>query len=998
MNGKSMKSRLLASSVFAGAAFMAQASLLAVAQEVVVDETVETVTTDGDETESRQDTVVVTGSILQGETASPVTTMTAENFDARGIVTISDAVTKLSANNAGTIPQNWNAGFNFASGATAISLRGLTTSSTLTVFDGMRVAPYPLADDGRRNFVDLNAMPQSIVERVDVLRDGASSTYGADAIAGVVNVITKKEIQGFHANTSYGISQEGDAQETIFDFAMGHGDLDLDGFNIYVGGEYNDSESYNVSDRGYPFNTWDWSDICGPSGSCMDNLNPNGIEYDGSYDGLGTTRVPFIRPYDSTGTAVGPYEMGNPALGCDGLTPHVLTADQAAPGAWEEGLTVCEQNIYGDYYQAAPDITRGGLSGRVTFNLNENAQVYARGDWYRVTSQAIFTPYGWAGRTAPPGSVTLSPVLLPVYVCSTDIETCDATNGTLNPQNPYAADGNQARIIGYPSRRRGVTTQADNFRFATGIDGTFAEDWNYKIDFTASHVDLDTTRSGYIFLQNLLNVIHDGSFNFIDQTQNTEAQLDYVMPSFTGNSTSDMLQGQAVVSRDLIELAGGPLQGAVGVAWREEKIDNPSANPANDLHPNERYYSINSVGASGSRQVWSGFFEADAPVLDNLNVNVTGRYDKYSSGQENFSPKIGVMWEPVPTVSLRGTYSEGFRIPSFNEAFGLPTTGYISSGLNTDNPGVAAFIASHASNPAYTAGTYSIGLTSSGNPELDPEESKSYTLGVVWDPMPGLQLTVDYWNIEVSNLITNVDYAPAIEAYYANGGAVNIPGINVVPGIPDASNPNALPLLGFIEYSYTNADSQEVSGVDFAVKYHKSLPYGIEWTSVANASYLDKYVKTYENGDTESYAGTLSPCDVTSCSGAPEWRGDWQNTFDWNDTSVTLTGYFTQGVDLASTDYGGVKGDCANNIYASVYPYLDGTPSLCSSKDIINWDLSIRQQVNERLSVYMNVQNVLNSEPEFDPSAAYNIYGYNPAWDSAGMLGRYFRIGAKVDF
>ena len=993
MNGKSIKSRLLASSVFAGAALLAQANMFAMAQE---DDEAAAASTSTDAEESRQETVVVTGSLLSAETASPVTTMTADTFDARGIVTISDAVTKLSANNAGTIPQNWNVGFNFATGATAISLRGLTTSSTLTVFDGLRMAPYPLADDGRRNFVDLNAIPQGIVDRVEVLRDGASSTYGADAIAGVVNVITKKEIQGLHADLSYGISQEGDGQEMNLGLSMGHGDLDLDGFNVYVAGEYQDSEAIYPRDRGYPYNTWDWSDICGPSGSCLHNANPNGIEYDGSYGGLGTTRVPMIRPY-LDGSAVGPYELADPTQGCQGLTEHVLTADQAA-AAWPEGTVVCEQNIFGDYYQASPDITRAGLASRATFRLDNGAEVYARADWYRVTSMSSFTPYGWAGRTAPPGSITYSPVLLPVYVCPTGTETCDATNGTLNPQNPYAADGYEARIIGYPDRQRSVESQADTFRAATGIDGTFGNGWDYSANLSISHVDLDITRNGYIFLQNLLDVVADGSFNFIDQSANTRAQFDYIMPESQTNSTSDVIQGEASVKKELFELPGGPLQAAVGVSWREEKIDNPSANPANDLHPNERYYSINSVGAVGSRQVWSGFFEADAPILDNVNVNVSGRYDEYSSGQENFSPKIGIKWDPIQTLSLRGTYSEGFRIPSFNESFGLPTTGYISSGLDPADPGVQAFIDSHASNPNYTSGTYSIGLTSIGNPGLDPEESRSYTLGAIWSPTPELQFTVDYWKIEVDNLITNVNYAPAIEAYYANNGVVNIDGITVVPGLPDLDNPNALPLLGFIEYSYTNADSQEVSGVDFSAKLHKSLPKGLEWTSVLNASYLDKYEKTYDDGTTESYAGTLSPCDVTSCSGAPDWRWDWQNTIDWNDTSVTLTAYYTAGLDLASTDYGGVKGDCENNIYASVYPYLDGTPSLCSSDDILYFDLTASQKVNEKLSVYMNVLNVLNSEPNFDPSAAYSLYGYNPAWDSQGFIGRYFRIGAKMDF
>ena len=145
--------------------------------------------------------VVVTGSILRrtdAETPSPVTVISAESLEERGINTVSEALQRLSANNAGTITQGWNTGFNFASGANAPALRGLTVQDTLSVADGLRIAPYPLADDGQRNFVDLNTIPSAIVEKIEVLRDGASSTYGADAIAGVINVITKKEIQGLH--------------------------------------------------------------------------------------------------------------------------------------------------------------------------------------------------------------------------------------------------------------------------------------------------------------------------------------------------------------------------------------------------------------------------------------------------------------------------------------------------------------------------------------------------------------------------------------------------------------------------------------------------------------------------------------------------------------------------------------------------------------------------------------------------------------------------------
>lgn len=171
--------------------------------------------------------IVVTGSILRrtnAETPSPVTVLSAESLQLRGINTVAEAVQRLSANGAGTITQGWNTGSNFATGANAVSLRGLTVQSTLTVFDGLRMAPYPLADDGHRNFVDLNTIPNAIIERIEVLRDGASSTYGADAVAGVINVITKKQIQGVHLNGSAGISQRGDAAEQRIDLTLGYGD------------------------------------------------------------------------------------------------------------------------------------------------------------------------------------------------------------------------------------------------------------------------------------------------------------------------------------------------------------------------------------------------------------------------------------------------------------------------------------------------------------------------------------------------------------------------------------------------------------------------------------------------------------------------------------------------------------------------------------------------------------------------------------------------------
>ena len=147
--------------------------------------------------------MVVTGSILRRKlsaTDAPITTVTAADLTNRGITTVAEGVQQIAANSAGALPNSFSANGAFAAGASAVSLRGLTTNSTLTLFDGLRVAYYPLADDGTRNFVDLNTIPDVIVDQIQTLKDGASATYGADAIAGVVNVITKKTYQGLTFN------------------------------------------------------------------------------------------------------------------------------------------------------------------------------------------------------------------------------------------------------------------------------------------------------------------------------------------------------------------------------------------------------------------------------------------------------------------------------------------------------------------------------------------------------------------------------------------------------------------------------------------------------------------------------------------------------------------------------------------------------------------------------------------------------------------------------
>ncbi len=1033
MNISQLRKRMLEAGVAMPAIALFGAGFAAPAYAQVDQDTPAPVTTVSAEDLEDEDepVILVTGSLFRRtntETASPVTSLSAETLEERGINTAAEAVQRIPSNNAGTIQQGWNTGFNFASGANAPALRGLTVQSTLSISDGLRIAPYPLADDGQRNFVDLNTIPNAIIDRIEILRDGASSTYGADAIAGVINVITKKEIQGLHLNGSYGVSQEGDADEYRIDATWGYGDLDEDGFNFYVSGEWQKQDALFARDREYPFNTADWTNICGPSGSCMANLNWNGITPESGFFNAFVTipGVTMIRPYMDDGTDVddgddadtnpftspvpaGGYEFLNSAAGCRewSFIPGSEILTQTGSGAFPNG--VCEVDFQNAFIMLQPEIERRGLSGRLTFNVGENHQIYAMANWYNTITHASFTPFGFNGTPTPPNNgVAAYNVWLPDYVCPTGVGTplgtntgCDATNGTINPYNPYANDPTREARAWFrmPSNRgRTVDTDARTLRGVIGAQGSFGEDWFYTASFTASEVRLRRDQGNYPIPQRIMDVIARGEFNFFDPAATPESVWDYIAPLNSTVSTSNLWQVEATIAKEIFELPGGPLQVAVGGQYREEGIDAPSANPGTVGNQYDRYYSINSVGTEGSRNVKSGFFEIDAPIVDMLELSFSGRYDKYSTGQDAFSPKVGAKFTPIPEIAIRGTWSKGFRAPSFNESFGLPTTGYVTRTVNCTT--FATFCAAHGNN-AYATGNYPLGLTQTGNPNLEPEKSTAFTAGVIVEPIRNVSLTVDFWHIKVKGLITGVtDTSEAERQYYANNGVVNIPGVTVLPGQPDPQFPNALPLLGFILTSYTNQDSQTVSGLDFGLNVSHPITDGIRLRSTFDASWLMKYQLNTDTGDTLNYEGTLSPCNITSCSGSPEWRASWQNSLDiFEDTTLSLTAYYTDGYDTASIDFGGIEGDCDFNAdnHASTVTYEDGTPVNCTQPAQWNVDFNARHTINDMFTVYLDVLNVFDIGPRFDPSAAYGLFGFNPAWGGPNMLGRYFRVGVKVD-
>ena len=951
--------------------------------------------------------IVVTGSIFRRtntETPSPVTTLNADSLDQRGISTIQDAIQQLASNNGPALTNSFTANGAFAGGASAVSLRGLSTSSTLVLFDGMRAAYYPLADDGSRNFVDLNTIPEDIIDRIEVLRDGASSTYGADAIAGVVNIITKKEFKGIGGRVEAGLSERGDAAQYRLNVTAGFGDLATNGINAYVSGFYYKSAELENNERKYPYNSDDLRGVC-YEGACGGNsvLNGQGAAL------ISTGANFLVRPYSATDTLFAtPLGRWQNLSGCANGVARAVAPTET--GAATSPTTVCTYDSTNLYGTISPRIERFGGSMHVSALVTDSIDAYGEINFIQTMSSYDGTPATFYGNaptgvnfpqfstasnylnangtintTRAPGSAFLN---LPVFVCAARVNCATAADRRLNPNNPFAAAGQTARLIGRVQGKQTYNeTRNRAYRAALGVKGAISDNWSFDVGATAMHVDLRRTQKGYVYIQHLLDVIADGSFNFINPLANSQATFDYVMPDNITPASSDLLQAQATLSTTLFELPGGPVQLGFGGSIRYEAVDAPSAN--DDINgPTQRYFTLNAFGTKGSRKVYSAFAELDAPIVDQFSVNASGRYDKYSSGQDAFSPKIGAKFTPIRQVLLRGTYSRGFRIPSFGEANALPTTGYVANTAALFNNAYLAQYGCTVATFATACPTYirsgSYGQTTLASPNLKPEKSRSFTAGLLIEPIRNVSFSVDYYNIKKTGAITSPSNAPALAAYYTGQ---QIPaGYTVIADGVDPAFPNARPRIAFVQAQLVNANTLKAEGIDFEAQVQLPLTDGITLNSNLSGSYILELSQTVD-GVKERYDGTLGNFNLTAGNGTSKWKGYWQNTLEFNRFRVSGTVNYYGGYDLSAMDQGTDYKDCG----------LSSGFTPCHVKGYWTVDLSGQVKINDRFTIYGTIMNVLDDMPPLDP-VTYGAHLYNAVQGGNGILGRYFRAGVKFGF
>ncbi|WP_164272900.1 TonB-dependent receptor [Stenotrophomonas sp. B1-1] len=887
------------------------------------------------------DRITVTGSNIprtNTETPSPVQVVTRQEIDRSGKTTVAEYLQTLTSDGAGSIPKTFGNGF--AGGGAGISLRGLGAGSTLVLLNGRRMATYGLADDGQKVFTDLSTIPLDAVERVEVLKDGASAIYGSDAIAGVVNIILRSDFQGAILRGSYGVSGDGDGDAKKATLTAGTGDLSSDGWNAFFSLDVGKTDAIKISDRKnrkwigtgdirrWGYDAADAQFLGGAylSGGTAGGVGPNGSVFDD-------------RNVDDENPA---FLVALP--GCADLTTIPGQSDATAQA---QGCLWNPAQLYRDL---SPEEKYVNVFGRASFAFGEGGEVYTEIGYSKKETIFSNTPSGVSGGWGYPGG--------PVNASSGDGAVVLSPT---HPDNPIPGQASRLRYSAWDVGPR-VTNNTNEFnRFLVGVKGNWG-DWSYDTAYLHSGTDLVNKRTGFLRYSAVQCALGDpacagGVWRIGDNAGlNSQALYDYISPTISARAKSSLDMFDFTVSRSLMDLKGGPLGLAMGTEWRKT---------SNSLTPQTYTDQGDIIGLGysaydGTQNVYAGYVELSAPVLEQLELSAALRYDKYESGEGKATPKLGVKFTPADWIALRASYAEGFRAPNPAE--------------NGDG-GLAAF--SNARDPVRCAidpdnecTARSVAIITRPNSGLKPEESKSYSVGIVLQPTSSTSLTVDAWEIKRTNEIAQGSTADAIAAGNVLRDSNNIGGVA-----------NSGTILA-VNTQYVNANSSRVRGIDTDIRQTFDLGPGqlemdLQW------SHLLKFERT-EGDTTVDYVGTHGNCDVTNCIGTPQDRINFGTT--WKQGPWSVSGVVNYIDSMENKDRRG--GD-----YLAFYE--DGTP-VEKISSFTTFDLSGRWNITDAFELNASVQNVFDRIAPLDPST-YGAVNYNPLHFS-GAIGRYFTVGAKYTF
>lgn len=923
---------------------------------------------DNSEADAKVERIRVTGSSIKRtalEGDLPLTIFNKADIDAAGITSAEQLLMQLNiAGNAsdnlasnGAIVGGQARGDNGVSGA---NLRGQGADATLVLLNGRRVATHGMK--GRA--VDLNSIPFAALERVEVLRDGASAVYGTDAIGGVINFITKRDFTGAQASAFTDITEGGGGHIYRTNLLVGAGDINVDGWNAFAtvtykrnnglrGDQRDFSNTFqperglSPDTRGTPFATvFQRNDVANLIGSGL--ADPS--------DGANMTAINILDLPGASGCASGGDNMGpyDHQLWSVGASRYACAWDYPAAAMIQQP-------------QESVDFI-----GRVSFRLAENHEAFFEFVGSEVEVKKSFEP----NQITAAGLTSTAGAFGPETWYPSTGESYDLIYNAL--ADYFGADSlNYGERIAYRWRcmdcgNREIETTTKSYRAMLSFEGII-NDWDYNIGISRAQNESDSVLgSGYHYKAALDQLLGSGLLNpFLlpGQSQSTAALQALDAASASGvtlyGGRSLLTQIDALISGDTgFELYGGGIQVAAGIDLRREEFKfNGDRRSDKEVIFNAPFDDVNALD-NVSRDIKAVFTEIYLPIFDGFDLTLAGRYDKYDGFGSTTNPKVSFKYTPIDGLLFRGAYNTGFKVPSFNQLYnGVTETQY--TGLDLADPSTCPT----AQADEVTPGCESIRPTvlTGGKDNLSPEESTQKSFGIVYAGIENFNISLDWWEIERTNTIrlaslqTLIDHYDAFQANWIRDADGNITQI---------------------DQRFINSGGTLTRGIELDANLTGELAGGL-WKINLNGSYIDTFkTKALE---TLPYSDNLVGDYVRYDNLPIKWKHTLNLSYAHGDWSHSLTQLYRDGYNDE------LPVSVRNGSY---------TPSQWNPKvdSYITYNYSVTYKGIEDLSVTFGIKNLFDEDPPF--TAHQNDFAAGAAWETriADPRGRSYTLLLEYKF
>ncbi|MGA3157910.1 MAG: TonB-dependent receptor [Steroidobacteraceae bacterium] len=861
--------------------------------------------------EPQLEEVVVTGSLIKrpnAETAEAITILKTDALKDEGIENVEQAISTLTSA-APTVNIASNVG-SFTGGGSYANLRHLGNGSTLVLLDGERLANN--AFNGAA--VDLSGIPFSAIDSVEVLREGASALYGSDAIAGVINFITKKNYQGFEIQGNFDKPQETGGDSGQMNVTFGHGDLKSDGYNFMVTGSYSKQDELTATERAFS----------------ATGFNP---------------------------------ALGVPNTNFPGSWPGMV--QDANNMFWQSGYPACAGNTqlteyFGDCsyrYSAATDLLPESheFSGMAVFTKALPANNTLQLQYFYTQSEVN----GYSGPMFY--DFQMNPAS-PYFPTASQL-TCDSRSpvncGTSTPDltdpiNAIWSDPNNSRYGGALNNEQ---------RVLLTFSGSNAG-WDYATDLNYSKNTNDNRWTGGIPNEALLapgGILSTLINPFGPQSAAGQALINssYVNGTYQiGQDSRWSVDGHASHALGDAFNAGTPATVALGVTVNGERFTEATT-ALNTI--TAAATGLTDGSTEGSRTVMAAFVEVDLPITKKLDLDVSDRQDRYSDFGTTNNPKLSVRYQPADFLTFRGAASTGFRAPTLLQLYSTPfLTASDSPTMGSGNP----FCAPGNYNTEWTPATcQSQGLQlNGGNTKLGPETSENFDLGIIISPIQDMGITLDYYRILLKNVIQPV---PA-SAIYSDPTALSsyiVPNSSgtLTSSVAEANecNPYTAPTCGYILATFQNTGKITTDGFDVSIQYLQRTEVGTFHEDLEGTAISQFLEQQYNSGPTINLVGNEQIAQQL-----PAYRWEHNLKVDWTSPKGTFGGgvgnrFYSSYIDEYGTD-----------------PANTGPQRTVGSYSL--WDVYGAYKPTSKMGLIFGIKNLFNTSPPFTNALQNNFAaGYN---------------------